>query len=560
MDHYERQMLALDLNEKTLPTIEQITAGMPGGLFIYHADGNEELIYANQAIVNIFGCDSLEDFKAYTGNSFRGMVHPEDLDQVEASIHTQISRSKEGLDYVEYRITRKDGAVRWIRDYGRLVPTDLYGDVFYVFVEDATEHHLRELSDARTVQLARERLEVLRQLEHETTALRMVHEILRSGMWSMEFNEQGEMTSVFWSDEFRAMLGYKDEEDFPNVLESWSNLLHEEDKDQVMEEYYGAIADRTGKRTYNVTYRLLTRDKGWRWFQAAGKLSRREDGSPITYMGIFMDITRQRQLDEALETQRKLLEDALKQAQRANRAKSIFLSNMSHDLRTPMNAIIGYATIASMDLDDKTAVSDALNKIVLSTNDLLTLVSDVLDMSRLDSGEVNINETPCALEDILRELKSMTHSEARVRKLELSVESEELVHGSVICDRRQLNQVLMNVMSNALKFTRAGGQVSVRLTETPGAPPGYGFYVFKIRDTGIGMNPEFVEHIFEPFEREQTSTLSGQKGVGLGMTIAKNLIEMMGGRIDVKSELGKGTEVTINLQFRLSEAAQEHTP
>lgn len=287
-------MLSLELNEKTLPAIEQITDGMPGGFFIYHADGNEELIYANQSMVGIFGCDSLEDFKAYIGSSFRGLVHPEDLEQVEASIHSQIESSSKGLDYVEYRITRKDGVIRWLRDYGRFVHTDIYGDVFYVFVEDATERHLRELSDDRAIQLARERLEVLQQLEHETTALRMVHEILSSGMWSMEFNEQAEMTSVFWSSEFRAMLGYENEEDFPNVLESWSNLLHEEDKERVMSEYYGTIADYTGKKTYNVQYRLLTRNHGWRWFQAAGKLSRREDGSPITYIGTFVDITRQK--------------------------------------------------------------------------------------------------------------------------------------------------------------------------------------------------------------------------------------------------------------------------
>lgn len=146
----------------------------------------------------------------------------------------------------------------------------------------------------------------------------------------------------------------------------------------------------------------------------------------------------------------------------------------------------------------------------------------------------------------------MTRSDAKIRQLDLSVESENLIHGSVICDRLQLNQALMNVMNNALKFTPAGGQVAVRLTERPGAPTGYGFYVFKIRDTGIGMNKDFLEHIFEPFEQERTSTQSGQKGMGLGMTIAKNIVEMMDGTISVQSEEGKGTEVTISIQFRLT--------
>lgn len=554
-----RRRLSLNLNEQSLPIIEQITEGMPGGFFIYHADGNEELIYANMAMVSICGCDSLEDFQKHIGGSFQGLVHPDDLLRVESSIHNQIQTSDKALDYVEYRVIRKDGAIRWLRDYGRFVHTEIYGDVFYVFVEDATEQHLRTLSDSRAIQMARERLEVMQELEHETTALRMVHELLASGMWSMEFNERGEMTSVLWSDDFRSMLGYESEEDFPNVLESWSDLLHEEDKDRVLNEYYSTINDYTGKKTYNVDYRLLTKDQGWRWFRTAGKLSRREDGSPISYIGIFVDITRQKTMDEALETQRRLLEDALKQAQRANRAKNVFLTNMSHDLRTPMNAIIGFATLAAMDLSDQAAVSDYLSQIMASTNDLLSMVSDVLDMSRMDRGDEAINETPCALADLLRELEKMTRPEARMRQLELSVESENLIHGNVICDRLQLNQALMNVINNALKFTPAGGRISIVLTETAGAPPGYGFYEFRIRDTGIGMNSNFVEHMFEPFEREQTSTQSGQKGVGLGMTITKSIVEMMGGDINVESEKDKGTLVTISLQFRLSVESGKET-
>ena len=546
------QKLSLNLDEQTLPVIEQITEGMPGGFFIYHADGNEELIYANMAMIHICGCDNYEDLREHTGGSFQGLVHPYDLLRVEDSIHSQIENSDKALDYVEYRMIRKDGSVRWLRDYGRFVHTERYGDVFYVFVEDATEQHLRALSDSRAIQMARERLEVMQQLEHETTALRMVHELLASGMWSMEFNEKGEMTGVLWSEEFRSMLGYENEEDFPNVLESWSDLLHEEDKERVLNEYYGTINDYTGKKTYNVDYRLLTKNQGWRWFRAAGKLSRRENGTPISYIGIFVDITRQKNMDKALETQRRLLEDALKQAKRANRAKSAFLTNMSHDLRTPMNAIIGFATLAAMELDDHAAVSDYLSQITASTNELLSLVSDILDMSRMDRGDEEINETPCALADLMRELRNTTSPEARARQLELSVESENLIHGNVICDRQQLKQALANVINNALKFTPAGGQVSVVLTETAGAPVGYGFYEFCIRDTGIGMNRDFMDHMFEPFERERTSTQSGQKGVGLGMTITKSIVEMMGGTVSVESEEGKGTEVTISLQFRLS--------
>lgn len=216
----ERHRRSLVLSDQTFPIIEQITAGMPGGFFIYHADGDKRLIYANQALIRMYGCENLEEFQAYTGYTFPGLVHPDGVVATEESIRKQIVSCGNDLDYVEYRIIRRDGSVRWIEDYGHFVHADHYGDIFYVFVEDATEKKRKALDNAQTARLAQERLEALEALEHETTALKLVHEILRSGMWTMEFDRQGNMVSVFWSDEFRAMIGYRDEEDFPNVLSS----------------------------------------------------------------------------------------------------------------------------------------------------------------------------------------------------------------------------------------------------------------------------------------------------------------------------------------------------
>lgn len=551
-ENENRRILPLELNEQTLPAIEQITDGMPGGFFIYRADADEKVIYVNQALVNIFGCSSKEEFMEYIGRSFRGLVHPEDLQNVEESIRNQISMSSRGVDYVEYRIIRKDGAIRWIRDYGRFVHTSLYGDVFYVFVEDATERHLRELSDARAVQMARERLEVLRQLEHETMALRMVNEILSSGMWSMEFNRLGELVSVNWSEEYRIMLGYHDETDFPNVLESWSDLIHEEDKEYVMKEFYDTIADYTGKKSYSVEYRMLTKDQGWRWFRTAGKLSRREDGSPGIYVGIFVDITRQKLTDETLNAQRKLLEDALQQAQQAKQARSIFLHNMSHELRNPMNAVTGFTTLAKKHIDNKIQAAKYLDKVMSAANDLQVLIDNLLDISHIESGKMDINETSCVLPDILWDLESIVRAETKIRQLELSVECSGLVHENVFCDRQQLTQALMNLTGNALKFTPAGGRISVSLTESQGAPEGYGFYIFKVRDTGIGINKEFLELIFDPFERKHTAIPGGGSGMGLGLAITRNIVETMGGSISVKSEEGKGSEFSIAIQFSLA--------
>ena len=555
--HEQADRNNLVLSEQTFPIIEQITTGMPGGFFIYHADGDKQLIYANQALFRIYGCESLEEFRKYTGYTFPGLIYPEDIERVEGSIKQQIGAHGNDLDYVEYRIVRKDGTIRWIEDYGHFVHSDLYGDLFYVFVEDATEKYLKAMDDARTAQLAQERLEALEALEHETTALKLVHEILRSGMWTMEFDRQGQMISVSWSQEFRAMIGYHDEEDFPNVLSSWSDLLHPEDRDRVLKQYYDTINDYTGKSLYNVEYRLLTKDRGYRWFRATGKLSRQEDGTPITYVGMFVDITERKETAEKLQEQHRLLEEALDKAQRASRAKTTFLNNMSHDIRTPMNAIIGFTNLAAAHLDDRALVQDYLNKITTASDHLLSLINDVLDMSRIESGNVIIEETPCSLPQILQNLQTMIQVDLETKKLNFRMDDSALVHPYVFCDRLRLNQALLNTLSNALKFTPAGGDISVSAAERPGDAEGTAIYEFCVRDTGIGMAPEFLAHIFEPFERERTSTVSGIQGTGLGMSITKNLVELMNGQITVESQKNVGSTFTLTFPFRLSETCDE---
>jgi len=546
--HAQRDQNDLILSEQTFPIIEQITAGMPGGFFIYHADGDEKLIYANRALVQIYGCENLEEFRKFTGYTFPGLVHPEDIERVERCIRRQINTCGNSLDYVEYRITRTDGTIRWIEDYGHFVHSDIYGDVFYVFVEDATERH-------RTARLAQERLEALEALEHETTALKLVHEILRSGMWTMEFDQQGQMISVFWSPQFRAMIGYHDEQDFPNVLSSWSDLLHPEDRDRVLKQYYATIDDYTGKSLYDAEYRLLTKDRGYRWFRATGKLSRREDGTPITYVGMFVDITTRKETAEKLEEQHRLLEEALDKAQRASRAKTEFLNNMSHDIRTPMNAIIGFTNLASSHLNDQQLVREYLHKIQAASDHLLSLINDVLDMSRIESNKVVIEETPCSLPQILQNLQAMIQADLELKDLNFHMDDSALVHPYVFCDQLRLNQVLLNTLSNALKFTPAGGNISVSVDERSGDTADAAVYEFCIRDNGIGIAQEFLPHIFEPFERERTSTVSGIQGTGLGMSITKNLVELMHGQIAVESQKGVGSAFTFTFPFRLSAPA-----
>ena len=389
------------------------------------------------------------------------------------------------------------------------------------------------------------------QIEREQAAMENIQAAMGSGLWSMEFNEKAEIISCIWSEKFRNMLGYQNEEDFPNCLESWSDLLHEENKESVLREYWDTVLDYTGEKTYDVEYRLLTRHAGWRWFHAAGRLSRREDGSPITFVGLFVDIEDEKKMEERLEKQTIDLQDALAAAQHANRAKTTFLNNMSHDIRTPMNAIIGFTSLAAAHIDNIEQVQDYLAKITTSSNHLLSLINDVLDMSRIESGKVKIEEKETSLPEIMHDLKTIVQADISSKQLEFFIDTADVVNEHVLCDKLRLNQVLLNLLSNAMKFTKPGGIVSVRILQKGNAPEGCACYEFQVKDTGIGMSKEFLEHVFEPFEREQTSTVSGIQGTGLGMAITKNIVDMMGGTISVDSEVGKGSTFYVDLQFKI---------
>ena len=244
------------------------------------------------------------------------------------------------------------------------------------------------------------------------------------------------------------------------------------------------------------------------------------------------------------------LQVAVEKAESANRAKSTFLSNMSHDIRTPMNAIIGFTTLALSNIDDTDRVKDYLGKTLASSNHLLSLINDVLDMSRIESGKIHLEEVEVNLSDVLHDLKTIVSGQIYAKQLELYMDVMDVTDEDVYCDKTRLNQILLNLLSNAIKFTPAGGTVSVRVRQLAGKVHGCGQYEFRIKDNGIGMSPEFAQKIFEPFERERTSTVSGIQGTGLGMAITKNIVDMMGGTIEVQTAQGKGTEFTVCVPMR----------
>ncbi|MCI8594719.1 MAG: response regulator [Oscillospiraceae bacterium] len=254
------------------------------------------------------------------------------------------------------------------------------------------------------------------------------------------------------------------------------------------------------------------------------------------------------------------LAEALQLAEQANRAKTTFLNNMSHDIRTPMNAIIGFTTLALTHLDNQERLKDYLNKISKSSNHLLSLINDVLDMSRIESGKVTIEEKPENLAEILHSLRDIVQADIHAKQLEFFIDTVEVTDEDIYCDKLRLNQILLNILSNAMKFTPPGGTVSVRITEKPSSLPHCAAYEFRVKDTGIGMSPEFIQTIFEPFTRERTSTVSGIQGTGLGMSITKNIVDMMNGTITVESEVSKGSEFIVTLDLRLQADHREIEP
>lgn len=278
------------------------------------------------------------------------------------------------------------------------------------------------------------------------------------------------------------------------------------------------------------------------------------DTDDILVMAVAKEITdsvrKQKEQTQALQ-------EALMQAQHANKAKTTFLSNMSHDIRTPMNAIIGFTTIAVSHIDNKEQVKDCLQKVLSSSNHLLSLINDILDMSRIESGKVQIKEQECNISEIMHNLVDIIQPQIKAKQLELFIDTYEVVNEDVIADALKMNQVFINLMSNAVKYTPAGGTVSFCIMQKASFRHGYGDYVFIVKDNGIGMSKDFVQHIFEPFERESTVTQSGIQGTGLGMAITRNIVEMMNGTITVESEAGKGSIFTVELSLKLQDITKD---
>ena len=521
--------------------------------------------------------------------------------------------------------------------------------------------------------------------------LKLVNKVIRSGFWSIDFDENGEPITTIFSNEFRQMLGYYDVLDFPNKLEAWEQALHPEDYERIEREFRASFADRSGQKKYDVEYRMRMADGSYQWFKDSAEISRRADGTAYRMAGIFINIDKEKRAEQNLqelqyqnkmkdiliqgtsklvdryaacdlehnryyfysqnindsayaptgdyydfvdamaarfktvsgemtlkeafsitnickmlkkpediyrfeyctldETQfksiaisplswkdnkvtavlfmaqdttaeklveiesRKALKDAYEAANRASRAKTEFLSNMSHDIRTPMNAIVGMTAIAGANIDNQDRVVDCLGKITQSSRHLLSLVNEVLDMSRIESGKIALVEEEFNLSDLCDNLVSITKAQTDMHKHQFEVHINRIEHEDVCGDSMRIQQLITNILSNAVKYTPDGGRIDFTISELPAASTGLGCYEFTVQDNGMGMTKEFQKVMFEPFTRADDMRTSKIQGTGLGMAIARNFAQMMNGDIKVESELGKGSRftITIFLKFQKKE-------
>lgn len=371
------------------------------------------------------------------------------------------------------------------------------------------------------------------------------HEALKSANWAVGFDPLGQIETINWSDGLRHILGYNDVNDFPDTLDSILNIIHPDDLKNGAKFINELKLERS--QTSNIIdmeVRLFKKDKDYVWFRIYARMSRRQDGTPRTLYGVCQDIEEYKEMLEKTE-------QALFKAQQASQAKSIFLSNMSHDMRTPMNGIIGYTTLALDNIDKQPVVKEYLDKIKMVSKHLLSLINDVLDMSRIESGRIELDPQPTNLIALVDELKSILQSDIEMNRLKFQIDTDGIYNDTVVCDRLRMKQVLLNLLSNAVKFTK-DGTISLRLVEIAEDKhtSQMSRYEFHVEDEGIGIDKAFIDKIFTPFEREKSTTVSGIQGTGLGMSITKSIVDMMGGSIQVESELGKGTHFTVSLELK----------
>lgn len=526
---YEQEII------KKTKTLEKMFTSMDCGIMCHSLDGSR-ILSINQAALKILGYETQDEMMTDGFNMVAQSVLDEDKEYLRGRIRT-LKTEGDSIS-VEYRVRNREGNIQHVMGNVKLLKEN--GELFYQrFLLDCTAQKMQEKENERR------QLELVQALTIDFNLV-CFFDLNTGEGYSLRVND---CDNHVLKDLFTSDLILED-----NIGRYIDACVYKDDKEMMRSICCkeGLKKELSEKIIYSVNYRTLCNGK-LRYFQMKGVRTGKWGDNHSVVLGF-------RSVDDEIRIEMEknnLLENALMQANRASKAKSVFLSNMSHDIRTPMNAIVGFTSLALTHLDSKERTEECLKKIMTSGNHLLSLINDVLDMSRIESGKMHLEEKPCSLPEILHGLKNILQADIHAKQLELYIDTVDVIDEEICCDKLRLNQVLLNLLSNAVKYTGPGGTITVRITEKAGAPKGFAFYEFTIKDTGIGMSEEFVSHIFEPFERERNSTISGIQGTGLGMAITKNIVDMMNGSIQVKSEQMVGTECTVSFTFRLNSEAKE---
>lgn len=522
---YEQEII------KKNDVLETIFTSMDCGVLCHTVDGSR-VLNVNRAALKILDYDSLEELVDTGFDMVAQSVLDEDKGMLRENIRklTQVGDSVS----VEYRVRHRNGDILHVMGDVKLLEEN--GELFYQrFLLDCTAQKVQEKKDKQ------HQMELVQAMSIDYSLVCFFD--LNTGM-GIPLRADEEDSQIF-----------SGEISLRESMELYiQRFVYKDDqvmfREQVSAEHIEKELEE--KNRFYVSYRACVGGEVKYFEMKVVRTGVWDENRSIVLGFRCVDEETRKEME-----QKRLLEDALLQANRANRAKSVFLSNMSHDIRTPMNAIVGFTSLAISHIDQKSCVEEYLRKIIASGNHLLNLINDVLDMSRIESGKMRLEETPCSLRDILHGLYDILQADVQAKQLDLQMDTMDVLHEEIFCDKLRLNQVLLNLLSNAVKYTGAGGTVALRLKELPGAQEGCGLYEFCVKDTGIGISKEFLPHIFESFERELNTTQSGTQGTGLGMAITKNIVDMMNGEIVVTSEQNKGTQVSVTVSFRLSQKAEE---
>ena len=512
--------------------LETLFTTMDCGVITHSLDGRR-ILSVNRAALNILGFSTRDALLDAGFNLIASTVEEGDKSRLRDCIR---SLKDEGDSLgIAYRVRHPDGRLLYIMGNVKLVRM---GDelVCRRFLLDCTAQKEQEQREQREQE--RRQLELIQALSVD---YRLVYFLdLDTGRGApLQMAEGVE----------QALMAFRQGRPFQDSMEDYIDEAVCPDDREALRQACSpeALGDRLSRsKTFYINYRALSRH-GMAYYQIKAVRAGTWDGRRGIVLGV-------RDVDDATRVeleQKTLLREALSQANRANEAKSAFLSNMSHDIRTPMNAIIGFTTLLNNEAEYPDKVREYTKKISASGHHLLSLINDVLDMSKIESGKTSLTIAPFSLPDLMEELHTILIPQAEAKGHFFEMRVEGCPAKQILGDRLHLNQILINLLSNAIKYTPNGGKICLQVEELPSTTPQYAHLRFTVRDNGVGMSPEFVKRVFDSFTREVNSTTSGIQGTGLGMAITRNLVELMDGVIRVESQQGVGSTFTVELSFAL---------